>query len=438
MSRLEGVVQHDWWRPAAAPAASATTAVAEPDDSRGKVAFWSLMVFLFVLLLSPQSVFTFLQPLRIAFLSAGVAVLAYLVHRLAVREPLLELTPAVKFAAAIVAWAVITIPMSYWPGGSVSFLLEMYFKTLVIFLLLAHVIDSELRLRRVAWALVLMSVPLAVAGIDNYLSGESVGGGRIFGYNAPLTANPNDLALTLNLILPVAIGLFLDTRRFLVKAVLVTIIALSVGAIVATFSRSGFLTLVVIGAVYSWNLLWRGRAALFGIVVVIAMGAAPFLPGHYWDRLATITNIEADTSGSSQERWTDTVAAVKFVSQNPIVGAGIGQNMLAMNEARGANWLKVHNVYLVYAVELGLPGLVLYLMLVGSSLRSAGFAQRVGAHLEQSGLFHLAEAVRVSLIAFAVAALFHPSGYHFYFYLFAGLALAVRAIARARLPEQPV
>lgn len=426
----------EWWRPGA-PVAAAPVMADVPDDTRGKVAFWALMTFLGVLVLSPQSVLTFLQPLRIAFLSAGFAVLAYLVHRMAARAPLLEWTPPIKYVFGIVVWAIVTLPMSYWPGGSVSFLLEMYFKTLVIFLLLAHVIDSELRLRRVGWALVLMSVPLAITGIENYLSGEQVGGGRIFGYNAPLTANPNDLALTLNLILPIAIGLFLDATRFTVKALLVIIIALIVAAVIATFSRSGFITLAVIGLVYAWSLLFRGRAGLVGVVVVLAMATAPFLPGHYWDRLATITNIEADTSGSAQERWTDTIAAVKYVGQNPIVGAGIGQNMLAMNEARGEHWLKVHNVYLVYAVELGLPGLLLYLMLLVSSIRSAGFAQRVAAYLQSSGLFHLAEALKVSLFAFAVAALFHPSGYHFYFYLFAGLALAARSVATARLPEQP-
>lgn len=434
MSQVENTLVREWWRPGAA-AASVPSVADASDDTRGKVAFWSLMTFLGVLVLSPQSLLTFLQPLRIAFLTAGFAVLAYLVHRLATRSPLLEWTPPIRYVTAIVAWAIITLPMSYWPGGSVSFLLEMYFKTLVIFLLLAHVIDSELRLRRVAWALALMSIPLAATGIDNYLSGDEVGGGRIFGYNAPLTANPNDLALTLNLILPVSIGLFLDSTRFAAKVLLIGIIALSVAAVIATFSRSGFLTLAVIGVVYSWNLISRGRAGLVGVVVVLSMAVAPFLPGHYWDRLSTITNIEADTSGSAQERWTDTIAAVKYVGQNPIVGAGIGQNMLAMNEVRGDSWLKVHNVYLVYAVELGLPGLVLYLLLLVSSIRSAGFAQRVAAYIRSSGLFHMAEAVKVSLLAFAVAALFHPSGYHFYFYLFAGLALAARAVAMSRLPE---
>jgi hypothetical protein len=34
-------------------------------------------------------------------------------------------------------------------------------------------------------------------------------------------------------------------------------------------------------------------------------------------------------------------------------------------------------------------------------------------------------AVEVSLAAFAVAGMFHPVGYHFYFYIIAGLAVAL-------------
>ncbi len=437
MSRVEQIMTQEWWRPGPVqPAVRQPTASTTQGSSRGTVAFRSLLAFLFVLLLSPQSLFTFLQPFRLAFVTAGIAVFAYLMYRMSAREPLVEATPAVKLVGLIVAWAVITVPFSQWPGGSVTFMIEMYFKTLVVFLLLAHVVDSEFRFRRIAWAMTLMSVPLAFTGISNYLAGDFAGGnGRILGYDAPLTTNPNDLALTLNLILPLAIGLFLDSGRFVAKAFLICAIALSVGAIIATFSRSGFLTLAVIGLFYAWRLVWRGRAALVAVVAVLGIGAAPFLPGHYWDRLSTITAIEEDTSGSAQERWNDTKAAVTYVAGNPIIGAGIGQGTLAMNAVRGDRWLKVHNVYLEFAVELGLPGLVLFLLLLGSSLRSAGLAERIAAHARASGVFHLSEATRASLIGFAVAAIFHPAAYHFWFYLFAGLALAARAIATRDLLE---
>jgi hypothetical protein len=44
-------------------------------------------------------------------------------------------------------------------------------------------------------------------------------------------------------------------------------------------------------------------------------------------------------------------------------------------------------------------------------------------------LVPLAAAVRVSLIAFGVEAMFHPIAYNFYFFSVGGLAVALRAAA---------
>ena len=94
------------------------------------------------------------------------------------------------------------------------------------------------------------------------------------------------------------------------------------------------------------------------------LAAAPMMPSGYIDRLSTITDIEADATGSAQGRWADFQLASTVVAHNPILGVGIGQDMLALNEVRGrSTWRSVHNAYLQYAVDLGLPGMLLFLWL---------------------------------------------------------------------------
>ena len=78
---------------------------------------------------------------------------------------------------------------------------------------------------------------------------------------------------------------------------------------------------------------------------------------------------------------------------------------------------------------------MLFLLLFRASLRSALLAQRIAAYARASALFHLSEAVRVSLLAFVVAAMFHPAAYQFWFYLLAGLALAAQSITTRTLLE---
>jgi len=106
-------------------------------------------------------------------------------------------------------------------------------------------------------------------------------------------------------------------------------------------------------------------------------------------------------------------------------------NGLALNELRGQTWRMVHNAYLEYAVDLGLPGLILFLLLLGGCLRAAWQARRLadqGALPAEFAAF--SDGIRACLIAFSVAAMFHPVSYHFYFYYPAALAVAARDIAR--------
>src|SRR5215208_3561472 len=130
-----------------------------------------------------------------------------------------------------------------------------------------------------------------------------------------------------------------------------------------------------------------------------------------------------DRTGSAQERWSDMTVAVKTIMSNPIIGAGIGMNTLAMKEARGG-WLPVHNVYLEHGLDLGLPGLVLFLLLLWSCHSATVQAQRACRSCDRPDVAALAEGLQISLIAYAIAAMFHPVSYHMYFYYMAGLALA--------------
>lgn len=422
------IVNPDWWRPVAEPVAS--------DDNPGElveadtgnvVPFMALLTFLLILLLAPQQIFPVLAPLRIALIAIVIATLAHVYGALSRGVPVIRLDSITVLALAIVGWAVLTVPFSIWPGGSISFMVGKFFKTLIVFLLLANVVDTLPKLRGIAWMLVSAAVILSLTTIKNFASDTLMQGTtRVLGYDAPLSQNPNDMALMLNLILPFAVALLLMSKRFIVKVLLGVVICLFVAAIVATFSRAGFLTLAVTFSLYLWYLRSGWQRLLMPLLLIFALGAIPFLPSSYFERLGTIANIEGDASGSAQERWRDTVAATRLVIKQPVLGSGIGMNQLAMNDQRGANWTEIHNVYLTYAVELGLPGLVLFLALYFGCLKSV--RARSPGKMPANDLDFLQQGIKVSLIAFGVAALFHPVAFHFYFYLVAGLAIAARAI----------
>jgi O-antigen ligase len=414
-----------------------------PQRGRSLVPFAAVVCFTVVLLLAPQVAFPALDPLHLAAVSAMVAIGAHLWDRKRHGEPVFVGSRESRLAFALVGWSLLTAPISYWPGGSIALLFGFYLKSVVIFWLLSEVIDTRAKLQRLAAALTALAVPLAATAVRNYLSGAFIDGGaqrelqRIVGYQAPLTANPNDLALMLNLILPLSVALLWIHRQPFVRALLLGAIALDVVAVVTTFSRTGFLTLATVFAGYLWKLRRRPeRIWAFGALGV-GLCSFFFLPSGYLSHLGTIANISSDPTGSAQVRLQDMAAATGWALRNPLVGSGLGMNVLALNEARGVTWRYVHNVYLEYAADLGLPGLLLFLLLMSGCVACVGRVQRrLQATGDARDLFHLAEGIQLSLAGFAVAAFFHPVGYHFYFYYLGGLALAVRSLD-AGSREQP-
>ena len=102
-------------------------------------------------------------------------------------------------------------------------------------------------------------------------------------------------------------------------------------------------------------------------------------------------------------------------------------NILVLNELVSATWHEVHNVYLQYGVDLGLPGLFLFLTIMSASFRSTAFVcRRTDGVLRFGTLFHLSEGLQGSLCAFVVGGFFSPVAYNFYFYYLAGLATGLR------------
>lgn len=423
----------DWWRPDTQP----RIAVAPLGNA---AAFGALVAFTAILLVSPQAWFPAIKSLRLALLTAAVAIAAHLAGRAFGGTRGLPVRREMAVALALILWAAFTIPLSIWPGGSWSQLTDHLIKAVVFFWLIGTLITTLRRLELFGWVLTLCSLPLALTALDNYRSGVFVTHAssavqRIAGYvgGSGIAGNPNDLALMLNLLLPITGALFVIARQPWRRLVAGAAVLLSIAAVIATFSRAGFITLAVIAALAVLAMIRRGAAGMAVAVVLFAGAAFVLMPDDYFARLSTITNIEADPTGSAQGRWNDYFLSLQYIRQHPWTGAGLGQDLLALNATRGhETWRSVHNAFLQVAVDLGLPGLALLLALFVASFANTRRVQRQVADTPGlADLAVLAQGVQTALVAFAVAAFFHPIAYQFYFFCLAGLAVALVNAHRA-------
>jgi len=427
----------EWWRPQAVQASTLNEAPSDTDQA--VLPFWCVMAFTAVLLFSPQTYVPALAPLRPALLVILIGVLSYVSDRWARGLPIVEWNREIGLIVGLAVLAAFTIPFSLWPGGSLGVLMD-FAKTAAIFVLLSHVVTTMTRLRLAAWLLTWMAIGLGLFALYNFMTGATIDQGanqdRLIGNEGALTKNPNDLALMVNLLLPLTVGLFLASKETWQRIVLLTAVGVEAATVVLTYSRGGAVTLAVIGLAYLWKLRRQLERSFIYAGLLAALLALPLLPSSYFDRMSTITNVEADRTGSAQERISDMIIAGKTILANPIIGAGMGMNMLVMREARGG-WLGVHNVYLEHALDLGLIGLGIFLVLLWSSLRAVAHVQHTSSSPD---LVLLAQGLQISLIAYATAALFHPVSYQYYFYYIAGLAIGARTIAgaaRGRASEVP-
>lgn len=112
-------------------------------------------------------------------------------------------------------------------------------------------------------------------------------------------------------------------------------------------------------------------------------------------------------------------------------------NVIGLRDLGSRSWSQVHNVYLQIGTEIGLAGLVIYLLLIGQLLKGLRLSLKQLKGLpEGRTLFALGQGVEIGLLAFLVQAMFHPVAYHMYFYYIAGFAVAHGEITK-RLLLQP-
>ncbi len=443
---FDHAMPREWWRPEVPLTPAAVAAPASTSTTGNTAAFAALIAFTVILLVSPQAWFPAIKNLRIALLAATVAIAAHLVGRMFGRVRALPVRREMAIALALVVWAAITIPLSIWPGGSLAQLSDHFIKAVIFFWLIGTLVTTRRRLEGFMWVLALCSIPLATTALANYRSGVFITHAtssvqRIAGYvgGAGLAGNPNDLALMLNLLLPLTGAMFVIAKQPWLRWLALGALVLSVAAVIATFSRAGFITLAVVGLAGFVAMVRRGALGAAVLVVFLALSAFVLVPDQYFRRVATIANIDADTTGSAQGRWGDYFVSLEYIRQHPFTGAGLGQDLLALNATRGhATWRSVHNAYLQAAVDLGLPGLALLLALLFGSFANARRVRRHAAgRPDHRELEVMASGVKVSLLGFSVAAFFHPIAYQFYFFCLAGLAAALANAHRAEVEGVP-
>lgn len=303
------------------------------------------------------------------------------------------------------------------------------------FALMYWVIGAEVttvrKLKGVIIALILVHLVVAALNPVLFTDPET----RHYVSSGAFLGDGNDFALSIDVILPLTLFLFLDSRRVIGKLFWAAALLVLVAGVVVTQSRGGTIGLACMGIYYWFKSRKKVQTALVAVVVVGLILA--LAPGNYFTRMRLI----GDTSeGSASARLTAWGVAVNMAVDNPLLGVGAGHFGVKIgNEYRPREFIgsgmNAHSIYFLALGELGFPGfIVLIWFIVWNLIANARLARELrarGSPGMDSDLLMLAS-TSASLIAFASAGAFLSALYYPHLYILAGILTAARNVIREK------
>ena len=309
-------------------------------------------------------------------------------------------------------------------------------KSIVLALAVATLVNSASRAQAIVWAIVISLGYFAVEGAGIVIA--SGGQSKVFGPEDSMIADNNQLGLALVVMLPLMNYLRVTSKMPIVRLTLLASIGLAVIAIFGTYSRGALLALgvtVLANAVRSKS----GLVLLF-IGAVILVSAPSFLPQAWVARMQSIQSYSKDDSFAGRvAAWKTSINVVKA---RPLVGGGfasIEDNKTANDYSAPGSLTEgkaAHSIYFEVLGDHGIPGLVLYLLIVGSALlntRAVIKASSKEPTLEWAN--RLAKALQVSLLALLVGGAALSMAYYDVFLVLMGLTAALALTVKVNKPS---
>jgi probable O-glycosylation ligase (exosortase A-associated) len=233
-------------------------------------------------------------------------------------------------------------------------------------------------------------------------------GGAVFvqGYGGYLNDN-NLLALAIVMGVPLLWYALLQANYLPLKAFFGFMIFTSLAAIAMCHSRGGILSLACVMVLMAWHS--KRRVAAFVFIGLLSLPGAWLVRGTLMERMSTLSNVEEDESAMGRLAFWK--AALRVSRDYPIFGVGFGSdNYVAIADSYiegnfSSSRVVVHNTYFQMLADSGYPTLIIYCALLFGCI--FWLKRHSKAIKESNPEAHMwAEALRISLIGFAVGSFF--------------------------------
>ena len=390
------------------------------------ISYLGLFLFTFVLFFRPYELFSSLSFLnKSALVVAIFTLIVFFPTQLAVEGNLTARPREVNLVLLLCVTGLLSIPLAISRTEAWGTFSDVFIKAVLMFIVMINVVRTERRLKGIIFISLAAGVVASVSALNAYRSGNfTVEGYRVTGVIGNLLANPNDMALHLDTMLPITVGLMLGERNAFKKIIYGTFALLIIGGIVVTFSRGGFLGLLAVVGVMAWKLGRRNRMGVMTVTIFAALVFIALAPGNYGIRLLSIFDHSLDPVGSAGSRQDLLTLGIQQAIRHPLFGIGMGNfHIISIKE------LVSHNAYIQVASEMGFTALVIYVWFMLTPLKRLRqieretFNERVATKY-----YYLAVGLQTSIVAYLLTSFFASVAYQWYIYYIVGYCICWRRI----------
>lgn len=389
------------------------------------VTYAGIFLFTLVLYFRPYELFPALSGLTgLAFYISIATLIFFIPSQLAVEGNLTARPAEINYILLLTLLGIFTIPIARSPGMAWETFTDVFIKIVIMFVIMVNVLRTEFRLKGLMWLSMGVGLMLSISAMQLYAAGEfTVEDYRVGVKFGGMFGNPNELALHFIMFIPIAIVLGLSTKNVIFRLMYWGAAFFMIAGTVVTFSRGGFLGLVAASMVLAWKLGRKQRLNVMLITVTIAVLFILLAPGNYGLRVMSIFIPGLDPVGSSNQRSELLKQSLIVTLRNPW-GVGMGNFQIGSSHN-----LVTHNAYTQVSSELGIMGLIIYMLFITSPFRRLGAMERELFNSDKfNWMYYLAIGIQASIVAYLVGSFFGSFAYNWFVYYPVAYAIALRRI----------
>ncbi|MGA8441292.1 MAG: O-antigen ligase family protein, partial [Candidatus Sulfotelmatobacter sp.] len=399
--------------------------IAAGSRPRSSLAYHATVIFSLIYFVRPEDFIPGLDFFPIAKIAGGIALLALIF--LVPAHQRHKLTIELKVLLLLLAHMMLCIPFAAWRGGAFDAVINKFSKGVIVGILVYMVVTSVNELRKL---LAIQAGTVALVTVASVLIHHTQVG-RLMGIQKGILENPNDLAINIAINFPLCVAFLLAAKGAGRKLFWVVCLTFMSWGVIATYSRSGMLAMAVSVTICLWEYGIRGKRTIVlmsaVIIAVIGMGVVIATP-HYLIRIESIVrgNIEGSGDrGSLEARKILLKDSLLIMVKHPLLGVGPG-NFASYT----MTWGVAHNTYTGLGAETGLPGVTLFLVLMGLTLRKIKRVRELPGYQSSEDIRLWTSGLWAAMAAYVSGAMFATTEYNLFPYFMVGYVCAIYQIAR--------